>query len=276
MQRAGTVGQRAIGFDHLSRLLPLAERRRFRSARIVEEDAAFRIDRAERGDAGLIAGHRHGFAFVKLVDEGRCQARRLVAFLQAEQRGGAEAAIGKPLKDRAFGDLPALHLEAVEIDEPFVRQAAPFEKEPHVAGHGDGFVRHLLLVLFVIAAREIVRVLHQPARIGREPEVDAGLKQERREPGHQQRRDRGDQGEEEHQAHMKAGGAAGGAADRQPSAVEHQERHRGNEAANQKERHMLRRKHLPIGRRVGEGEVGAARHDDERGQRGDFEHGEQV
>ena len=132
---------------------------------------------------------------------------RIAALVDAIDHGHAGGPVGHHLHDCALDDVARIGLVLVDQLEVGIGNLDLLEDRPHIHRHRDGFLPEVELVVLVIPLGKDVGVLHQPARIVREPEIDARLEQDGGECRDQQRRHRRNHREEKHQAHVQSRGA---------------------------------------------------------------------
>ena len=276
LQRARPFGQFVIGGRDRARRLPAAERACFRIARSIEIDPGGAIDRCDRFDPLGAAAHRHLFAARQPLQRVLREGARVAGFIEAIDDCGAHRAIGHRLQNGALDHIARFGLILIDERKIGICHFDPAEDGAHVHRHRDRLIAEIELVFLVISLCQLVGILHQPARIVREPEVHPRLEQEGSEARDQQRRHRRNQREEEHQPDMQPRRAPGSTLQRHAPARQHQQRHGGNKRADKQTCDLARWQQCTIGRRIGEGGPGAGHHDQESNRCSDFDIAKQV
>ena len=247
LQQPCALGELFVGAHDILRALALAEGEQVRYPGGVEIHAGAAVDRGDGLDlvgagvdhdrlAGVEPAHRLGR---------NALAGRIAARIDDGER--AQLAILALLDDRQFVEPAIVDLVGIELRKARTGERFGRKERAHVARHRRGFLADVALDLLVIAARELVGVLEQAARIVGEPEFDPRLEQPRGEDHHQQRRNRRDHRKQEHQLDMHAARAAtalGRALQGEPASEQDQKRHRRHEDPDQQRRSDVGRQQL--------------------------------
>ena len=189
--------------NHLLRSLHVGEGRRAGVARGVEIDLAIGIEQGHGLDLIGARLHHNILPGRQSPHHAGWQHFRHRAIFRIDSGGGAGDPVLPHLDNGRPVQLSRDDLVDIAFRKPRAGDVCLAQIIAKVPGHGQRLVAYLAQILFIIAARQVARILqHPPCAIGK-PELHTILEQQRREDDDQQHRHARDNREYCDQPHMQ-------------------------------------------------------------------------